>query len=153
MVSCWFPSCLTQFSHNTQVRFNHLFSFIYFNKTCIFDWWWSSAHVMLWNNQSKLTQTDPELTSPWQSFTYTMIEENEHVWFDIHVHNSWILIQEEAGEVEWDELQSGGNAGVRSIVSIMASWMNEHLRVYKDSVSGWNRSWTCMIGQTWDMWL
>ena len=152
-LNCWW--CPVDFHHGwlSSVRTLRSDLIIYFNKTRIYDWWWSSAHVMLWKNLSKLTQTDPELTSPLQSFIYTMIEDNEHVWLNIHIHNIWMLIQEEAGEEEWDELQSGGDAGARSIVSIRVRWMNEHVLVYKDSVSGWNRSWTCMIGQKWHMWL
>ena len=56
-------------------------------------------------------------------------------------------MQEEAGEAERDELQSVGNAGVRSIVSVRTSRMNEHHLYYKDRLSGWNRSWTLIIGQ------
>ena len=51
-----------------------------------------------------------------------------------------------------DELQSVGNVGARSIVSIRASRMNEHRLFYKDHLSGWKimdiNNWTEMRHMT-----
>lgn len=75
------------FYSQDHARFNHLFQqdmhflseawLVWCSGTILASWSW--AH------------------NPLQGFRYTMIEENEHVWYNIQIHNR-MLIQEEAGD-------------------------------------------------------